>query len=175
MSSHLHPRLMAFCSQEDRALALQRQSLRQRHLPESDDRVGEDPLAPLAGETTSASHGEEGSTASGESSNDQPFREQQDGVSFACGGASAGPVRLELGMDAEVLDKILDEIEVCKSEQERFWFFSFVVLSLFFFRVYLAAACSFWFIPRTQSFPWCFGFTLTSLREGTAYTVRIES
>lgn len=113
-------------SQEDRVLALQRQSLRQRHLPGSDDRVGEDPLGSLVGGTTSTSRGQ-GREESGELANDEPSREQQDVVSFA-NEAPAGPVRLELGMDAEVLDKILDEIEV--GERSVFRFVLFVVLSL---------------------------------------------
>lgn len=98
-------------SQEDRALALQRQSLRQRHLPGSDDGVGEDPLALVdGGGATSTSRGGEGEEPRALSSY-QTFRERQDGISCTLE-APAGPIRLEVGVDAEVLDKILHEIEV---------------------------------------------------------------
>lgn len=115
-------------SQEDRILALQRQSLKQRHLPGSNDRVGEDPFAALVGGIASTSEGQERG-APGELSSDQPLCEQHDGVSFNCE-APAGPVRLELGMDAEVLDKILDEIEVCSSRMlaSRPWALALVLL-----------------------------------------------
>lgn len=73
-------------AQDDHDLALQREALMQRHLPESEDNVGEDPLA-----------------TSPEQLAVPPARGAFD---------SAGPVRLELGMDAEMLDKILDELEV---------------------------------------------------------------
>lgn len=96
-----------FLLQEDRILALQRQSLRQRHLPGSDDRVGEDPLAPLVGGTTSTWHGQEWEP--GEFSNDEGEEQNGGSVTYE---PPAGPVRLELGMDPEVLDTILDEIEV---------------------------------------------------------------
>lgn len=75
--------------QDDRDLALQREALMQRHLPGSEDNVGEDPLA-----TSPA----------------------QLAIPPAHSSASdyAGPVRLELGMDAEMLDKILDELDEVK-------------------------------------------------------------
>lgn len=77
-----------FPVQDDRDLALQREALLKRHLPGSEDSVGEDPLAtsptPLA---------------------IPPAHSAFD---------SAGPVRLELGMDAEMLDKILDELDEVK-------------------------------------------------------------
>ncbi|CAM9924102.1 unnamed protein product, partial [Hapterophycus canaliculatus] len=107
---------------EDRQLALQRQSLNERHLPGSADRVGEDPLAPVAGCTTTvlAPQEREGSGVLSPRRNPRcPEEPEEDGdgddgaAFFAhCGRAGAGPVRLELGMDSEVLEKILDEHEV---------------------------------------------------------------
>lgn len=58
----------------------------QRHHPGSEDNVGEDPLATSPAQSTKS-----------------PARNAFD---------SAGPIRLELGMDAEKLEKILDELEV---------------------------------------------------------------
>eukprot|EP00904_Undaria_pinnatifida_P009639 jgi/Undpi1/5805/HiC_scaffold_2.g01079.m1 len=69
----------------DRDLALQREALMQRHHPGSEDNVGEDPLATSPAQSTKS-----------------PARNAFD---------SAGPIRLELGMDAEKLEKILDELE----------------------------------------------------------------
>lgn len=68
--------------------------------------MGEDPLALLAGTN---SPGEEEGEGSGVLSH---HHEEEDGDSFTRHQAVVGPVRLELGMDAEVLDKILGEIEV---------------------------------------------------------------
>lgn len=79
--------LMFLCSpvQDDRDLALQREALMQRHLPGSEDSVGEDPLATSPAQLAIP-----------------PAHSASD---------SAGPVRLELGIDAEMLDKILDELD----------------------------------------------------------------
>ena len=60
----------------------------QRHLPGSEDNVGEDPLATSLAQLALP-----------------PAHNAFD---------SAGPVRLELGMDAEMLDKILDELDEVK-------------------------------------------------------------
>lgn len=108
--------------QEDHALAHQRESLKQRHLPESDDSVGEDPLALVTG---SNSQGEEEEEGSGVLCHRQPLwetkkNEEEGEEKEEDGGeavnrhqtAVAGPVRLELGMEPEILEKILDEIEV---------------------------------------------------------------
>ncbi|CAM9422413.1 unnamed protein product [Pylaiella littoralis] len=100
--------------EEDHALAHQRQSLKQRYLPGSNDSVGEDPLASLT--DTYSQEDEEGEGSGGlchrqllceEKEKEQGERDD----SFTRHQAVAEPVRLELGMDAEVLDEILDEIE----------------------------------------------------------------
>lgn len=74
-----------------------------------------DPLALVAGTNSQGEEGEE----SGAFYHRQPIydeeeqeEEKEGGNPFTRHQAVAGPVRLELGMDAEVLDKILDEIEV---------------------------------------------------------------
>lgn len=107
-------------SQEDHALAHQRESLKKRHLPGSDDSVGEDPLALV---TDTDSQGAKDEEISGVLCHRQPLckkaedekekeKEEEGGEAVNRHQAAAGPVRLELGMDAEVLDKILHEIEV---------------------------------------------------------------
>lgn len=65
-------------------------------------------------------------------SEDEPSSREQQGGESLTNEAPAGPVRLELGMDAEALDKILDEIEVRKLScaNEKCFRFLFVVLSL---------------------------------------------
>lgn len=72
--------------QEDEDLSLQREKLKKRHLPGGEDSIGDDPLSSPLGDSAASS----------------PCS------SFQC----EGPVRLELGMDAEVLDKVLAELEV---------------------------------------------------------------
>lgn len=74
--------------QEAHDLALQREALKKRHLPGSADSIGDDPLVASSEESTSVS---------------SPYRGAL---------SSAGAVRLELGMDAKELDKLLTEIEV---------------------------------------------------------------
>lgn len=71
-------------SQEDQDLALQREALRRRHLEGGEDSLGDDPGIG-EGSTTPATH-------------DVP--------------SAAEPVRLELGVDAEMLEIIIAEIEV---------------------------------------------------------------
>lgn len=89
--------------QEDRSLALQRLALKQRHLPGSADGVGEDPLGLVVSGNTPTAQGQE----RGEGGlSFHPSRDHQDQA------PSKAPVRLELGMQPEVLDKLLDELEV---------------------------------------------------------------
>lgn len=144
--------------------------MRERHLPGSDDGVGEDPLGPLVGGTASTSSGHNREMP-GELSNDGPFRERQDRASFA-EEARAGPVRLELGMDAEVLDKILDEIEVRESELSEV---RFVRSSSFSFSCRSSSVhsgiCSFWLFSTTLHFlPWRFGFPSYAYLKPTTFT-----
>ncbi|CAM9932325.1 unnamed protein product [Scytosiphon promiscuus] len=108
---------------EDRKLALQRQSLKQRHLPDSVDCVGDDPLAVLTTGCTATMPAPEDEEGSGtllprchpccrEEPEENAGGDDAGASSPRCGGPTvAGPVRLELGMDAEVLEKILDEHE----------------------------------------------------------------
>lgn len=93
--------------QEDRSLALQRLALKQRHLPGSNDSIGEDPLGLVLEVETSTSQGErERENGDGGGLSFQPSCEDQNHA------PPVAPVRLELGMQPELLDKLLDEIEV---------------------------------------------------------------
>ncbi|CBN75437.1 hypothetical protein Esi_0099_0036 [Ectocarpus siliculosus] len=101
---------------EDRHLACQRQSLKKRYLLDSEDFIGEDPLGLLDDTTAPAFQQEEGDIAGGLSPRQSHRQEEaeerlQGDDAHTSHQAAAGPVRLELGMDAEELDKILNELE----------------------------------------------------------------
>lgn len=87
--------------QEDRELALQRERLKNRNVPGGEDSVGDDPLA----ESTKLQQ----STVRTIDFADAAFLSSRDSFKLA----SPGGVTLELGMDAEELDKLLSELEVC--------------------------------------------------------------
>ncbi|CAN0079339.1 unnamed protein product [Ectocarpus sp. 12 AP-2014] len=101
---------------EDRHLASQRQSLKKRYLLDSEDCISEDPLG-LLDDTMAPAFQEEEGDISGGLSPRPPHRQEEaeEGLqrdnAHASHQAAAGPVRLELGMDAGELDKILDELE----------------------------------------------------------------
>lgn len=73
-------------AQVDCDIAFQRETLRRRQVPGGEDSVGDDPLATLC-----------------EESAPPPCDDLL---------LSTGPIRLELGMDAALLDNILAELEV---------------------------------------------------------------
>ena len=74
-------------AQEDREISLQRERLRRRHMTGGEDSTGEDPLASRAEELSTSSPPCHGSLSTSE------------------------PVRLELGIDPDLLNTILAEVE----------------------------------------------------------------